>query len=251
MARESLIKIENLSKTYKGSHEPALKDISLTIPGHEIFGLLGPNGAGKTTTLNILCGFYKKDGGTVQVNGYSLDKSLRQIKKIIGVVPQDIALYETLTAQENLRFVGNMFGMKGKKLSNRIDECLELLGLHNNKHRLVKTYSGGMKRRLNLIAGILHEPQILFLDEPTVGIDVQSRTVILDYLKELNKNGTTIIYTSHYLEEAEQLCSSIAIIDHGKILIEGNIQSLIRNNNEYTDLETIFLKLTGRKLRDN
>lgn len=251
MARESLIKIENLSKTYKDSHEPALKDISLTIPGNEIFGLLGPNGAGKTTTLNILCGFYKKDGGNVQVYGYSLDKELRQIKKIIGVVPQDIALYETMTARENLRFIGNMFGMKGKKLSERIDECLELLGLQNNANRLVKTFSGGMKRRLNLIAGILHEPQILFLDEPTVGIDVQSRSVILDYLKELNKKGTTIIYTSHYLEEAEQLCSSIAIIDNGKILIEGNIQSLIQNNDEYTDLETIFLKLTGRKLRDN
>lgn len=251
MARESLIKIENLSKTYKDSHEPALKDISLTISGNEIFGLLGPNGAGKTTTLNILCGFYKKDGGNVQVYGYSLDKELRQIKKIIGVVPQDIALYETMTARENLRFIGNMFGMKGKKLSERIDECLELLGLQNNANRLVKTFSGGMKRRLNLIAGILHEPQILFLDEPTVGIDVQSRSVILDYLKELNKKGTTIIYTSHYLEEAEQLCSSIAIIDNGKILIEGNIQSLIQNNDEYTDLETIFLKLTGRKLRDN
>ncbi len=251
MTKESLIKIEKLSKTYKGADEPALKNICLTIRGNEIFGLLGPNGAGKTTTLNILCGYYKKDSGTVQINGYSLDKNLKEIKKIIGVVPQDIALYETLTARENLRFIGNMCGMSGKKLNNRINECLELLSLDKSSHRLVKTYSGGMKRRLNLIAGLLHEPKILFLDEPTVGIDVQSRTVILEYLKELNNKGTTIIYTSHYLEEAEQLCSSIAIIDYGTILIEGNLQSLIKSKSEYSDLETIFLQLTGRKLRDN
>jgi len=251
MTRESLIRIENLSKTYKGSDEAALKNISFTIPGNEIFGLLGPNGAGKTTTLNILCGYYKKDAGDVRINGYSLDKNLKEIKKIIGVVPQDIALYETLTARENLRFIGNMCGMSGKKLANRINDCLELLGLDKSSHRLVKTYSGGMKRRLNLIAGILHEPKILFLDEPTVGIDVQSRTVIIDYLKGLNKKGTTIIYTSHYLEEAEQFCSSIAIIDYGTILIEGNTKALIQSKDEYTDLETIFLKLTGRKLRDN
>jgi len=251
MTGESLIRIDNLSKTYKGADEPALKNISFTIPGNQIFGLLGPNGAGKTTTLNILCGYYKKDSGNVQINGYSLDKNLKEIKNIIGVVPQDIALYENLTARENLRFIGNMCGLCGKKLNKRINDCLELLGLDKSSHRLVKTYSGGMKRRLNLIAGILHEPQILFLDEPTVGIDVQSRTVIIDYLKELNSKGTTIIYTSHYLEEAEQLCSSIAIIDYGKIIIEGDIKDLIQSKNEYTDLEAIFLKLTGRKLRDN
>jgi len=251
MAKESLIRIDNLSKTYKGADEPALKNISFTIPGNEIFGLLGPNGAGKTTTLNILCGYYKKDTGNVQINGYSLDNNLKEIKRIIGVVPQDIALYENLTARENLRFIGNMCGLSGNKLNIRINDCLELLGLDKSSHRLVKTYSGGMKRRLNLIAGILHEPQILFLDEPTVGIDVQSRTVIIDYLLELKSKGTTIIYTSHYLEEAEQLCSSIAIIDYGKIIIEGNTKDLIQRNSEYTDLETVFLKLTGRKLRDN
>ena len=231
MPAEPIIRIENLSKSYKGSDSPALNNISLSIPANEIFGLLGPNGAGKTTTIGILCGFLKKDSGAIQINGWSIDKQPNEIRKIIGLVPQDIALYETLTPVENLRFLGNMYGLKGGKLNGRINECLALMGLDKNKNRLIKTFSGGMKRRLNLVAGILHEPKILFLDEPTVGVDVQSRNVILEHLKQLNKNGTTIIYTSHYMEEAEQLCSSIAIIDLGEIIIQGKPSELVNNQN--------------------
>ena len=251
MSEEPIIQINNLSKIYKGSDSPALNNVSLSIPVKEIFGLLGPNGAGKTTTIGILCGFLKKDSGTIQINGWSIDKQPNEIRKIIGLVPQDIALYETLTPIENLRFLGNMHGLKGSKLIDRINECLVLMGLEKNKNRLIKHFSGGMKRRLNLVAGILHEPKILFLDEPTVGVDVQSRNVILEHLKQLNKNGTTIIYTSHYMEEAEQLCSSIAIIDLGEIIIRGKPSELADHEKGHHNLESIFLHLTGRKLRDN
>jgi len=251
MSSEPIIRIENVSKSYKGSDSPALNNISLSIPANEVFGLLGPNGAGKTTTIGILCGFLKKDSGAIQINGWSIDKQPNEIRKIIGLVPQDIALYETLTPVENLRFLGNMYGLKGAKLKGRINECLTLMGLDKNKNRLIKTFSGGMKRRLNLVAGILHEPKILFLDEPTVGVDVQSRNVILEHLKQLNKNGTTIIYTSHYMEEAEQLCSSIAIIDLGEIIIQGKPSELVDHEKGHFNLESVFLHLTGRKLRDN
>ena len=251
MSAEPIIRIENLSKSYKGSDSPALNNISISIPANEIFGLLGPNGAGKTTTIGILCGFLKKDSGAIQINGWSIDKQPNEIRKIIGLVPQDIALYETLTPVENLRFLGNMYGLKGAKLNGRINECLALMELDKNKNRLIKTFSGGMKRRLNLVAGILHEPKILFLDEPTVGVDVQSRNVILEHLKQLNKNGTTIIYTSHYMEEAEQLCSSIGIIDLGEIIIQGKPSELVDHEKGHFNLESVFLHLTGRKLRDN
>ena len=194
------IEITDLFKTYKGADEPALNGIRLEVPMGEIFGLLGPNGAGKTTTINILCGILPASSGTVNIAGLSLHSNLTEIKRTIGVVPQDIALYPTLTANENLSFIGSMYGLKGRALRSRIDECLGIFGLHKFAKRQVQTYSGGMKRRLNLIAGIMHRPKILFLDEPTVGIDVQSRTVILDFLKKLNQEGTTIIYTSHYME---------------------------------------------------
>jgi len=169
---------------------------------------------------------------------------------MIGLVPQDIALYETLSARENLRFIGEMYGLRGKKLMNRIEECLSMVGLAENGHRQIRKYSGGMKRRINLAAGIMHEPGILILDEPTTGVDVQSRTMILEFLREINARGTTIIYTSHYLEEAEELCTSIAIMDHGRMIIGGNTNEIIGSHKEYKDLESVFLHLTGRKLRD-
>lgn len=251
MNLKTVIQLENITKFYRGTTDPAVKNISLQIPENSIFGLLGPNGAGKTTTVNMLCGLLKPTRGEIRVNGLPLPDHLKKIRQEIGVVPQDIALYPTLTANENLRFFGNMYGLKGTTLKKRIAQCLHLLGLEEKAQRRVKTYSGGMKRRLNLIAGILHQPKILFLDEPTVGIDVQSRNVILTYLKELNGEGTTIIYTSHYLEEAENFCNHIAIIDYGEIIIEGRPEQLIQSKPEYTDLETIFLHLTGRRLRDN
>jgi ABC-2 type transport system ATP-binding protein len=245
------IEIHNLVKRYKGSDGPALNDISFVVPEGEIFGLLGPNGAGKTTTINILCGIFRPTQGEANILGHNIRKHIQEIRHMIGVVPQEIALYPTLTARENLRFIGNMYGLKGKVLTGRIEECLVMLGLEKSAGRMVKTFSGGMKRRINLIAGILHRPEVLFLDEPTVGIDVQSRAVIMEYLRNLNEDGKTIIYTSHMMQEAEKLCTSIAIIDYGKIIAQGRPAELIGSRPEYTDLESIFLHLTGRHLRDN
>jgi ABC-2 type transport system ATP-binding protein len=245
------IEVRDLVKIYKGTDEPALNSVSLIVPQGEIFGLLGPNGAGKTTTINILCGILNATSGNVMVSGMDSNQDHEKIKHLIGVVPQDIALYPTLTARENLHFIGSMYGLTGGRLKDRVNECLSVFGLEKFADRLIQTYSGGMKRRINLVAGILHKPCILFLDEPTVGIDVQSRTVILEFLKQLNAEKTTIIYTSHYMEEAEILCSSIAIIDQGKIITQGRPAEMIGSQPGYTNLESIFLHLTGRKLRDH
>jgi len=244
------INIENISKTYPGSLVPAVDDISLEVAEGSKFGLLGPNGAGKTTTISILTGLLNYDSGHVHINGLKLKKSYKKIRPLIGLVPQEIALYDTLTARENLRFIAEMYGIRGREMRSRVDECLEILGLGKNGHKQIRKYSGGMKRRVNLAAGILHKPRILILDEPTAGVDVQSRTMILDFLNELNKQGTTIIYTSHYLEEAESLCNEVAIIDFGKVIIQGKTREIINSKAEYTNLESVFLKLTGRKLRD-
>lgn len=245
------IEVRDLVKIYKGTDEPALNGVSLIVPQGEIFGLLGPNGAGKTTTINILCGILNATSGNVKVSGMDSNQDHEKIKHLIGVVPQDIALYPTLTARENLHFIGSMYGLTGKRLKERVNECLLVFGLEKFADRLIQTYSGGMKRRINLVAGILHKPCILFLDEPTVGIDVQSRTVIIEFLKQLNAENTTIIYTSHYMEEAEILCSSIAIIDQGKIITQGRPAEMIGSQPGYSNLESIFLLLTGRKLRDH
>lgn len=250
MEEKIAIQIDHISKTYKGSNSPAVDDISLEIPSRARFGLLGPNGAGKTTTINIMCGLLNYNKGNISINGMMLEKKYKKIRRMIGLVPQDIALYDTLTARENLRFIGKMYGLKGKDLKNRIEEYLEMVGLAHTGHKQIRNYSGGMKRRINLVAGILHQPEILILDEPTAGVDVQSRNVILQFLHDLNEKGTTIIYTSHYLEEAEDLCSSIAIIDHGKVIITGETKEIIGSKKEYTDLESVFLHLTGRRLRD-
>jgi ABC-2 type transport system ATP-binding protein len=248
--RTAVINISNLTKTYRNAGKPAVDELNLNIGRGEIFGLLGPNGAGKTTTISILCTHLQPTSGTVLINGKDIFKHRTEIRSEIGFVPQDIALYEQLTAKENLLFFGNMFGMKGKELKNKIDYWLDAFGLQEKAAKRIKTFSGGMKRRVNLIAALLHDPEILFLDEPTVGIDVQSKNVIIDYLKEINKNGTTIIYTSHHMDEAEHFCSRIAIIDYGKIIAKGKPDKLIEDCNGCEKLEDIFLKLTGRKLRD-
>ena len=250
MMGEHAIKIEHITKTYRGSLTPAVNDLSLDIARGSRFGLLGPNGAGKTTTISILTGLLNYNSGKVFIDGMRLESSYKKIRQLIGLVPQDIALYETLTARENLRFIAQMYGLRGKNMRSRIDECLEMVGLAHNGNKQIRKYSGGMKRRINLVAGILHRPEILILDEPTTGVDVQSRSLILDFLEEINHQGTTIIYTSHYLEEAENLCDTVAIIDHGRVIINGKTQDIIGSKKEYTDLESVFLALTGRKLRD-
>lgn len=250
MSQASIIEIKDLAKIYKGNEDPAINGISLTIYPNEIFGLLGPNGAGKTTTISILCGLFPPTRGTISIDGMDLHDHLDKIKHIIGVVPQDLALYPTLTAMENLNFFGNMYGLKGKELHDRIYDYLRIFGLEKSAKKQISSYSGGMKRRVNLIAGLLHKPKVLFLDEPTVGIDVQSRIVILDYLKEINKQGTTIIYTSHYMEEAENLCTRVAIMDRGQIISIGNPKDLLKEHPEFKNLENIFLYLTGTDMRD-
>ncbi|MEO7763479.1 MAG: ABC transporter ATP-binding protein [Ferruginibacter sp.] len=250
MSNPAIIEIQNLTKTFKNSTEPAVDGISFSINRNEIFGLLGPNGAGKTTTISILCGLFPPSSGKVLIDGKDLRTELPLIKNMIGIVPQDVALYPTLSARENLAFYGSMYGLHGKDLKDKIEAWLEKLGLIDAAKRQVSTYSGGMKRRVNLIAGVLHNPTILFLDEPTVGVDVQSRNVIIEHLKEINAAGTTIIYTSHHMEEAENFCTQVSIIDHGKILIQGTPGELISNNVGSTNLENVFLNLTNRKLRD-
>lgn len=244
-----MIRINNLTKTYKGNSKPALDGLSLSIASNEIYGLLGPNGAGKTTFVSLLCGVLQPTKGTISIMN-SVGGINNSIKQLIGVVPQDIALYPNLTATENLYFFGRLFGLRGDDLRNRVSYHLEKSGLVEHKKKKVKKYSGGMKRRLNLIAGIIHEPRILFLDEPTVGIDVQSKKVIIDTLRELQRKGTTMIYTSHQMEEAEKLCDRIGIIDEGKLVVSGTPAELIAGNNGCASLEDVYLNLTGKNLRD-
>ncbi|EKT3957423.1 ABC transporter ATP-binding protein [Flavobacterium psychrophilum] len=229
----------------------SLSDFTLSIYEGQIFGLLGPNGAGKTTLISMLCGLVKPTSGSFSIDDLTYAKNSSEIKKIIGVVPQEYALYPTLTARENLLYFGSMYGLKGNDLNEKVIESLDLLGLLKFADKRIETFSGGMKRRINLIAGILHNPKVLFLDEPTVGVDVQSKNAIIDYLKKLNKNGTTIIYTSHHLSEAQDFCTDIAIVDRGKIYAEGTPNNLIASTANARNLEDVFIALTGKELRDD
>ncbi|MBK0369526.1 ABC transporter ATP-binding protein [Flavobacterium agrisoli] len=247
---KTIIKIESLSKKYKDADQFSLNDVSMEINEGQIFGLLGPNGAGKTTLISMLCGLIKPTSGVFLIDDLDYQHHAAKIKKIIGVVPQEYALYPTLTARENLHYFGSMYGLKGADLKDKVIETLDLLGLLKFADKRIETFSGGMKRRVNLIAGILHNPKVLFLDEPTVGVDVQSKNAILDYLKILNQNGTTIIYTSHHLAEAEDFCTHIAILDRGKIYAKGTPSSLIETTENARNLEDVFIALTGKELRD-
>jgi len=246
-----LIQISKLSKMYKDAEMYSLDDFSLSINEGQIFGLLGPNGAGKTTLISILCGLVKPTSGSFLINDFTYAKNGNDIKKIIGVVPQEYALYPTLTARENLMYFGSMYGLKGDNLKEKVIESLDFLGLLKFADKRIETFSGGMKRRVNMIAGILHNPQLLFLDEPTVGVDVQSKNVIIEYLKQLNKNGTTIIYTSHHLSEAQYFCTDIAILDRGKIYAQGTPKHLIDSTANARNLEDVYISLTGKELRDD
>lgn len=245
-----MIQINQLSKRYKATDEYAVRDLDLNISKGEIFGLLGPNGAGKTTLISMLSSLLKPTSGTFSIDGLNFSAHKNQLKQLIGSVPQEYALYPSLTATENLAYFGSMYGLKGNELKEDINSHLENLGLSKFANKKIKTFSGGMKRRVNLIAGILHEPKVLFLDEPTVGVDVQSRNVIIDHLKQLNKKGTTIIYTSHHLNEAEAFCTRVAIIDNGRIVCKGKPRQLIAQQKNARHLEDVFLALTGKALRD-
>lgn len=246
-----MINIEQISKKYKTAEDFSVIDMDLFIEEKEIFGLLGPNGAGKTTLISILCSLIKPTSGAFSINGLTYQTNKNELKQLIGIVPQEYALYPTLTAFENLKYFGNMYGLHGKKLNEKIDQYLQILGLSQFANKKIETFSGGMKRRINLIASILHEPKVLFLDEPTVGVDVQSKNVIIEFLQGLNKKGTTIIYTSHHLNEAEAFCTRVAIIDHGKLITKGKPNNLIKKHEGAHNLEDVFLNLTGKALRDH
>ena len=220
----SMVEMHNVTKKFKTI--TAVDEISLSIPKGEIYGLLGPNGAGKSTTISMVSTLMKPTSGELTVGGYSVIKNPAFVRKQIGLVPQDIALYPTLTACENLKFFGRMNGIYGKQLNNKVAEVLEVVGLKERARDRIESFSGGMKRRINIAAGLMNDPELLILDEPTVGIDPQSRNHILETVKKLNQQGITILYTSHYMEEVEFLCTHIAIIDHGKLIATGTQESL-------------------------
>lgn len=247
---KAIINIHNISKQYKGADFQSLNGVDLAIPEGAIFGLLGPNGAGKTTLISILCGIIKPTLGSFVIDGLSSKDKSELIKSKIGIVPQEYALYPTLTAYENLMYFGSLYNVSKADLKLKIPEFLIHLGLEKFMHKKVETFSGGMKRRVNLIAGILHNPKVLFLDEPTVGVDVQSRATIIDYLKLLNQQGTTIVYTSHLMAEAQDFCTDIAIIDQGQVFVQGTPKELIEKTPNTHNLEEVFIALTGKKLRD-
>lgn len=219
-----MISVSNLQKNYGAVQ--ALKGISFEIREGEFYGLLGPNGAGKTTTISIMSTIVPPSDGKVSIAGYDLRNSPIECKKTIGVVPQEIALYNQLSAYDNLLFWGGMYNVPPAELKSRIDETLQLFGLFDRKNDKVKIYSGGMKRRINIASAILHRPRILFLDEPTVGIDPQSRNLIFEVIEKLHKEGMTMVYTTHYMEEAERFCDRIGIIDSGRIIAQGTLDEL-------------------------
>jgi ABC-2 type transport system ATP-binding protein len=229
-----ILKAQNLSKNF-GDVE-AVRGVSFEIAAGEIYSLLGPNGAGKTTTISMLTGLLTPTSGDAFLDGFSIRENAHQVKKIIGVVPQEIALYPTISARENLLFWGKMQGLRGKRLAQRVDAALDIAGLQDRAKYRVDTFSGGMKRRLNIAVGLLHEPKIIFMDEPTVGIDPQSRRRILDTVKALNAEGMTVLYTTHYMEEAEELSDRIGIIDDGKLIAEGTLDALTRQVGELDTL---------------
>jgi len=219
-----MLKVENIKKSYQ-LHE-VVKGVSLEIAQGEAFGLLGPNGAGKSTMISMICGLVPYDSGEIQVAGLSVKKQPMDVKRKIGLVPQDIALYPTMSALDNLVFWGKMYGLKGQDAKSRAVEVLKMVGLVDRGNEPIQTFSGGMKRRINIGAALMHGPELLIMDEPTVGIDPQSRNHILETVKTLNEAGMTIIYTSHYMEEVEYLCDRIAIIDHGEVIASGTTQEL-------------------------
>lgn len=220
----SFVEVRNLKKNYKDFW--AVKGISFDIQEGQSFGLLGPNGAGKTTTISMLATLLEPSEGDITVGGYSIKKDTKKVKELLGYVPQDIALYPTLSAEENLIFWGRIYGLKGALLKERVKDVLEIVSLTDKAKNKIHTYSGGMKRRINIAVGLLHEPKLLLMDEPTVGVDPQSRNNILETIKELNEQGMAIIYTSHYMEEVEFLCEKVAIMDDGEIKGMGTVEEL-------------------------
>jgi len=248
--RSRVVQLEGLTKQYVSAARPAVSNITLDIQEGAVFGLLGPNGAGKSTTVMILCGLTRPDSGKVAVMGLDMQQHGAEIRKKIGVAPQEIALFPSLTAYENLAYFGRMYGLEASFIKQQIDKYLNTFGLTEKAYKQVHTFSGGMKKRLNLIAALLHQPSLVMLDEPTAGVDVQSRNMILDFLQQLKATGVTIIYSSHVLEEAERICTHLGIIDEGQLVATGTRSSVMEKHPECNNLEQLFLKLTGKNIRD-
>jgi ABC-2 type transport system ATP-binding protein len=221
----NVLELKNLTKKF--ADFVAVDNISLSIAEGEIFGFLGANGAGKSTTINMISGLLRVNEGEILLLGKNTSKYSKFAKMNIGIVPQDIAIYEDLTAAENVKFFAGLYGLRGPELNGRVDEALQFVGLNDKQKEYPKNFSGGMKRRLNIACAIAHRPKLIIMDEPTVGIDPHSRNYILQSVRKLNEMGCTIIYTSHYMEEVEEICSKIAIIDHGKVIAEGTKEQLI------------------------
>lgn len=234
----ALLEVQNLVKKF--GDFAAVKGVSFTVQEGEIFSLLGPNGAGKTTTISMLSTLFEPTSGDARVGGHSVTQEPMAVRQLIGVVPQELALYDDLTARENLAFWGQMYGLTSAVLKSRTAEVLELIGLSDRANQRVKTYSGGMKRRVNIGVGLLHRPRLLFMDEPTVGIDPQSRRAILDSVKELNKAGMTVLYTTHYMEEAQELSDRVGIIDHGELIAIGTQAELTQQIGQMDSLVLSF-----------
>ncbi|HLN61938.1 MAG TPA: ABC transporter ATP-binding protein [Symbiobacteriaceae bacterium] len=236
-----MLQVKNLVKRF--GEKEAVRGVSFEVGRGESFGLLGPNGAGKSTTISMVCGLLQPTEGEITVGGINVRANAGAAKKIMGVVPQDIALYPTLSARENLTFWGAMYNLTGKELNSRVDEVLEIVSLTDRQKERINTYSGGMKRRINIAASLLHRPDLLIMDEPTVGIDPQSRNNILETVKHLNQEqGMTVVYTSHYMEEVEYLCKRVGIIDHGKLIAQGSLDDVRKLVGTHT---TVRLKVNS------
>ncbi|MGL5354529.1 MAG: ABC transporter ATP-binding protein [Clostridium sp.] len=247
---KKILEIKGLKKSF-GECE-VVKGISFDIEEKEIIGFLGPNGAGKSTITNMICTILDMDEGSVEFKGKNIKVNEDEFKKELGLVPQDIALFSDLSAYDNVKFFGSLYGLKGNELKESAKAALEHVGLWDRKKDYPDSFSGGMKRRLNIACSIVHRPKILILDEPTVGIDPQSRNKILEVTKTLRDEGTQVLYISHYMEEVEAICSRLIIVDEGKIIEEGNKEELKKKYKEkgLNSLEEIFLHLTGKELRD-
>lgn len=248
----TVVKLEGLIKKY--DNKPVVDGLTLEIKEGEIFGLLGPNGAGKSTTMNMICSLLKPTAGNIELFGLDVKKDSKKIKPLIGYIPQDLAIYGNLKAWENVELFTSLYDVKGKDLKVAVDSALEFVELTDRRNSYAKTFSGGMKRRLNIACALGHKPKLLIFDEPTVGIDPQSRNFILERIKKANSDGTTVIYTSHYMEEIEAICTRIAIMDNGKIIAIGTkeeLKNLVRKSpDDDISLEQVFLTLTGKTLRD-
>ncbi|HUL56451.1 MAG TPA: ABC transporter ATP-binding protein [Usitatibacter sp.] len=248
-----MLEATDLWKSY--GETAAVAGISLRAAAGQIVGLLGPNGAGKTTTVSMITGLTAPDRGSVHVDGMALGETANEAKRKLGLVPQEIALYEELGAEANLRLMGALYGIEGKLLDERVDAALALVGLADRAGDKPSTFSGGMKRRLNIACALVHDPDVLLLDEPTVGVDPQSRNAIFENLESLRDRGKALVYTTHYMEEAERLCDYIVIVDHGKVVASDTRENLLKLGTapvvpKGPSLESVFLQLTGRALRD-